>query len=411
MTRWPRVIAHVDMDAFFASLEIRDQPSLRGRPVAVGGGADRRGVVAAASYEARKYGVRSALPMKTALQLCPQLVVIPPHFEKYADASKRLHEIFEAYSPRIEPLSLDEAFLDLTGAERLLGSPREIGEGIRSRIQASLHITGSVGISTSKFVAKLASDHRKPDGLTIVPPEEVASFVRSLPLERLWGVGPATLKSLHRAGIRSMEALADADSRVLQAQIGNQAEHLIRLACGIDNRPVQADLPAKSISHEETFARDIADEGLLLGVLLELSERVARRARRHGVAGRTVGVKLRTPNFETSIRHRTLSEATADAAHIHAVARELFLEWWKDRRPVRLLGVGLQNLVEGEQLSLFAGKGESTPEDSAGRVALQGAEDEIIKRFGGKALSRARALLSHEVDSTGSLPGRPLPPT
>ncbi len=407
MSAWPRVIAHVDMDAFYASLEIRDDPSLAGLPVVVGGDADRRGVVSAASYEARKVGVRSALPMKTALRLCPSLVVVPPTFEKYREASRVLHAVFDEFSPRVEPLSLDEAFLDLTGAERALGSPREIGERIRGRIREELRITGSVGISTSKFVAKLASDFVKPDGLTIVPPENAAGFVQSLPLERLWGVGPATLESLHRAGIRTMPALAGADERWLGARLGASAAQLIRLARGEDDRPVVGDLPAKSLSHEETFARDVGDAGLLLAVLLELAQRVARRARRHGVGGRTVGVKLRTPDFKTATRHKTLPRPTSDAAEIFETGRALFVEWWDGTTPMRLIGIGLQNLAEGAQLDLFGGGGCGDGGEGASAAApLQRAEDEIVAKYGAKALARARTLIAADVESTGSMPGR-----
>lgn len=403
MSAWPRVVAHVDMDAFYASLEIRDDPRLAGKPVVVGGDADRRGVVAAASYEARKFGVRSALPMKTALRQCPGLVIVAPNFAKYQEASQILQRIFDEFSPRVEPLSLDEAFLDLTGAERALGTPREIGEKIRARIRAELRITGSVGLSTSKFVAKLASDYKKPDGMTIVPPEGVEAFVRSLPLERLWGVGPSTLETLHGVGIRTMDALADADERTLTARLGNAAAGLIRLARGQDDRPVVSDLPAKSLSHEETFAKDVGDDGLLLAVFLELSQRVARRARRHNVGGRTVFVKLRTPDFATVTRHRTLARPASDAGAIFGTARALFQEWWTGV-PLRLVGVGLQNLVEGEQLDLFAdGSAEG---DAKAAESLQRAEDEIVTRYGTKALARARTLLAQDVESTGSMPGR-----
>ncbi len=404
MAEWTRVVAHVDMDAFYASIEVRDDSSLRGRPVAVGGDADRRGVVSAASYEARAYGVRSALPMKTALRLCPHLVVVPPNFAKYREASRVLHEVLDEFSPRVEPLSLDEAFLDLTGTERALGAPHEVGENLRRRIKEALEITGSVGISTSKFVAKLASDHRKPDGLTVVPPRDVETFVQSLPLERLWGVGPATLESLQRAGIRTMAALARADERVLAASLGVHAGALVRLAQGLDDRPVVADLPAKSISHEETFAKDVADEGLLAAVLLELTERVARRARRHRVSGRTVFVKLRTGDFRTCTRRRTLASSTDDAATIFDAAHALFHDAWEGA-PMRLVGVGLQNLYEEEQLDLFTA-GSSLPADP--RESLHEAEDAIVQRWGTRALSRARVLLAQSIESTGSMPGRPV---
>ena len=314
MAAWDRTIAHVDMDSFYVSVEVRDDPKLRGKPVAVGGSSDFRGVVSSASYEARRFGVRSAMPMSTAKRRCPDLVVVPGNMAKYRDASGRLRAIFDDFSPAVEPLSLDEAFLDLTGAERLLGTPREIGEAIRRRIRDDLSLTGSVGISNSKFVAKLASDHDKPDGLTIVPPEDVVSFVQSLPLERLWGVGPRTREALQEAGIRTIAALARADERVLSRALGSSAVRLIRLARGEDSRPVVTEAPAKSLSHEITFGRDEQDTGRLEAVLLALCEKVSRRARRAGVAGRTVTFRFRRPDFTTLSRSRTFAAPVSDVS-------------------------------------------------------------------------------------------------
>lgn len=406
---WDRVIAHVDMDAFYASVEVRDDPSLAGKPIAVGGAADRRGVISSASYEARRFGVRSAMPTATARRLCPDLVLVPGHMAKYQAASRVLRRIFEEFSPRVEPLSLDEAFLDLTGADRLLGEPEAVGERLRTRIREELALTGSVGISVSKFVAKLASDYRKPDGLTVVPPEDVARFVQSLPLERLWGAGPATIEALHRSGIRTIRALAEADPRRLERAMGSAASRLVELARGIDHRPVVPDAPAKSLSHETTFARDVSDAGVLEGVLLGLAEGVARRARRAGVSGRTVHLKVRRPDFTTRTRSRTLASPTREAAKIFRVARELLRTVDRGDEPVRLIGVGISGLTDAPQLELELFPREE-PETAAGPERLhrlEEAEDAIVTRFGRSALARARTLLAAGTEDTSSLPGRP----
>lgn len=398
MGSWPRVIAHVDMDSFYASVEARDNPTLRGKPLAVGGDAKRRGVVSSASYEARRFGVRSAMPMARALALCPDLVVLPGNMAKYAQASERLREILGRFSPLVEPLSLDEAFLDLTGTEGLFGSPREIGAAIREAIARELSLTASVGISVSKFVAKLASDHEKPNGLTVVPAEEVVAFVQSLPLERLWGVGPATLRSLERLGIRTMKDLAESDVERL-APLGASAARLSALARGEDDRAVIPDRPAKSLSHEITFGEDQSDVGLLQAVLLGLSEKLARRARRTGLAGRTVALKLRLPDFTTYTRRRTLPAPTHDASEIFEAARNLLRLVPREGKPVRLLGIGLSGLLDSCQLELFEGK-EPVAER---RRRLEEAEDVIVARFGGSALARARTLLAKHARDTGSL--------
>jgi DNA polymerase-4 len=406
---WDRVIAHVDMDAFYASVEIRDDPTLAGRPVAVGGAADRRGVISSASYEARRFGVRSAMPTATARRLCPELLVVPGNMAKYQAASRVLRRIFGEFSPCVEPLSLDEAFLDLTGCDRLLGPPAAVGDRLRGRIREELSLTGSVGISGSKFVAKLASDHRKPDGLTVVPPEEAAAFVQSLPLERLWGAGPSTIETLHRLGIRTIRALAAADPRRLAADLGSSAGRLVELANGIDSRPVVPDAPAKSLSHETTFARDVADVGVLEGVLLGLAEGVARRARRGGVSGRTVHLKVRRPDFTTWTRSRTLASPTREAATIFRAARELFHALDRGGAPVRLIGVGISGLTDAPQLELELFPA-AKPETAAGPERLgrlEEAEDAIVTRFGRGALARARTLLAAGTEDTSSLAGRP----
>jgi DNA polymerase-4 len=383
------------MDSFYASVEVRDDPTLAGLPVVVGGDADRRGVVSSASYEARKWGIHSAMPMATARKRCPELVVVSGHMGKYVTVSRALRRIFREFSPLVEPLSLDEAFLDLTGAERLLGSPREIGEAIRRRIREDLALTASVGLATSKFVAKLASDHRKPDGLTVVPPEDTVRFVQSLPLERLWGVGPATREALDRAGIRTIAALAEADARFLESRLGSSAGRLIALARGEDDRPVVPDAPAKSVSHEITFAVDQFDAEVLEGILLGLAERVARRARRAGVWGRTVTLKLRRPDFTTFTRSRTLGTPTRDASEVFGAARDLFRGFAIRDVGVRLLGVGLTGLEGASQLELglFGDAGHEVAPDEERRSHLHETEDAVVERFGSAALGRAKTLL------------------
>jgi DNA polymerase-4 len=405
---WDRVIAHVDMDAFYASVEVRDDPSLAGRPIVVGGPAESRGVVSAASYEARKFGVHSAMPMSTALRLCPELVVVPGNMKKYQTASRVLRRIFDSYSPCVEPLSLDEAFLDLTGSGRLLGEPMIAGEAIRRSIREELGLTGSVGISNSKFVAKLASDFRKPDGLTVVPPDDVERFVQSLPLERLWGAGPTTVEALKRHGIRTIRAIATVDIAHLRRAVGNSAERLARLARGEDDRPVVPEMAAKSISHETTFARDVCDDGVLEGVLLGLAEGVARRARHAGVSGRTVQFKLRLPDFTTLTRSRT-GPPTREAARIFRTARELFRAVDRKGEAVRLLGVGISGLTDAPQLELaLFPEAEPETRPAAPKVErLLETEDAIVTRFGRTALSRARTLIADGTEDTSSLPGRP----
>lgn len=409
MPPWKRVIGHVDMDSFYVSVEVRDDPSLAGQRVVVGGDPRRRGVVSSASYEARKFGVRSAMPTSTAVRMCPGLIVIPGRMRKYQEVSRELRQVFDAFSPVVEPLSLDEAFLDLSGTGRLFGGPEKVGEEIRRTIRAQLGITASVGIAGSKFVAKLASDHRKPDGLMIVSPEESKAFVQSLPLERLWGVGPATSRALHDAGIRTIASLAEASGARLERVVGSAAGRLIRLARGEDDRPVVAESAMKSVSHEVTFADDQTDDGVLEGVLLGLAEQVARRARRAEVSGRTIALKLRLPDFTTLTRSRTLRSATRETKDVFRVAQTLMRRLEDRRRGVRLLGVGLSGLTHAPQLELdlFAtGDFEEARSSEKSRHLLE-AEDAIVERFGRSALARAKTLLSRAVDDTASMAGRP----
>ncbi len=383
-----RCIAHVDMDAFFASIEIRDNPALTGRPVVVGGSSGSRGVVAAASYEARRYGIRSAMPMARAERLCPDLVRIPSSFEKYTDASRRIMSILHRFSPLVEPLSLDEAFLDLTGTEAALGPPGRVGRKIKDQIRREERLTASVGIAPVKFVAKIASDLEKPDGLVIVSPGSVEAFLRPLPISRLWGAGPRTREVLEGLGMRTMADIADTDPGRLASLLGEHGRRLAELARGIDDRPVAAAEEAKSYSHEETFPRDITDPAALESVLLGQAMRVSRRLRVDSACARVVQVKIRYCDFSTLTRRLTLEGSTADEARIFQAARVLFRTNWNGR-PVRLIGLGVSRISREECSSpdLFGG-----PDADMRRRRLAETIDRIGDRFGEGKVTRARLV-------------------
>ncbi len=383
MTHHERIFAHVDMDAFYAAVEIRDDPSLEGLPVVVGGSASGRGVVSAASYEARTYGIHSAMPMAEALRRCPHLVRLAGNFGKYHHASDQIMEIFRRFSPRIEPLSLDEAFLDLTGTTRVLGTPAQIGRKIKDAIRSTTRLTASVGIAPVKFVAKIASDLEKPDGLVVIEPGRVAETLRPLPIARLWGVGPRTREALQDMGVRTIGDLADMNRRALVSRFGQHGEHLHDLAQGRDQREVVPDWEAKSYSHEQTFGRDQTDVEVLESVLLDESFRVSRRLRKDGVTGRIVQIKLRYHDFRTLTRRTTLGGPTCDVGRIYQAARHLFTEEWNGD-PVRLIGVGVAAIIPAgsEMLDLFA-----EPATQQRRRVLAETIDRIEDRFGrGKVL-------------------------
>jgi DNA polymerase IV len=368
-----RKILHVDMDAFYASVEVRDDPRLRGRPVAVGGSA-RRGVVLAASYEARPFGVRSAMPMARALRMCPDLVVVPPHFERYVEASEQVFTIFHEFTPEVEGLSLDEAFLDVTRSIALFGSAEEQAAKIKARIREQVRLTASVGIAEVKFAAKVASDLRKPDGLVVVPEGGVAAFLAPLPVSRLWGVGPKTEKVVLALGLRTIGDVARADDAWLERELGSLGPWLSALARGIDPRPVEPDREAKSIGAEETFEEDLEGEDLhpfLHGQAL----RVAARLRRAGVRARAIHLKVKSASFHITTRQRTLTEPTDDGATIYAVVRDLLTH--VPPGPVRLTGVHASNL--GAQLPLPDGP-------SSRRTRLNASIDRIHEKFGEDAL-------------------------
>jgi DNA polymerase IV len=381
-----RTILHVDLDAFYASVEVLDNPQLRGKPVLVGG-TGPRGVVAAASYEARRFGVHSAMPMGRARRLCPQAVVLPPRFDVYAAKSRAVHEIFATFTPVIEPIALDEAFLDVTGALRLLGTGTEIGAAIRARVRAETGLTASVGIAPNKLLAKLASDDAKPDGMLVVEPGGELAFLHPHPVGRLWGVGPATLARLERFGVETIGDLAALPEASLVDALGRAHGHqLHELACGRDDRPVEPDRETKSIGQEETFPRDVADRETLGREVRRMAERVGTRLREHDLAGRTVTLKVRFPDFRTITRSATLPEPFAVSSEIARLALAL-LDKVDTAGGVRLLGVSVSNLTAGaaHQASLF-GEGESPAADPP---AIQSVVDAVRARFGSDAVGTA----------------------
>ena len=300
------MILHCDMDAFYASVEERERPELVGKPVIVGGSPEKRGVVSAANYVARKYCVHSAMPAATARWLCPQGIFLPPRISYYAEISRQIREIFERFTPLVEPLSLDEAFLDVTGSEKLFGSAAEIGQKIKLTVREEIGLVVSVGVAPNKFLAKIASDLNKPDGFLVV--EKVQEFLDPLPVERLWGVGKQSSKVFERLGIRTIGQLRQWPVETLVSRFGSQGKHLWQLAHGIDDRPVVPEREAKSISHETTFEHDVDDQDVLRAWLADLTEQVGWRLRRHGLRGRTVRLKVRFADFSTITRSQTLSE-------------------------------------------------------------------------------------------------------
>lgn len=387
-------ILHVDMDAFFASVELTRRPELVGRPVIVGGA--ERSVVLAATYEARAFGVHSAMPMALARRLCPQAVVIPPDHRAYQDASRAVMEIVHEITALVEQISIDEAFLDVSGARRRLGPPTLIARDLRARVRAEVGITCSVGIATTKFVAKLASTHSKPDGLLLIPADATVPFLRTLPVGALWGVGERTEKTLKGWGITTVAELADTQVPTLQAAVGKAAgAHLHDLAWGRDPRPVEPGRAERSIGAETTFAHDLYDPAIIGSALLGLADRCATRLRSQGFVARTVSVKVRTSDFRTLTRSRTLASATDVAQEIHAVALELVRGVDRRGLPVRLVGVRAENLERRgaavEQPTLE----ESIEDSSAAQREAERTLDRIRDRFGvnsiGPASTRRRS--------------------
>jgi DNA polymerase-4 len=386
----PRTILHADMDAFYAAVEQRDRPELRGRPVIIGGYGARQ-VVSTASYEARKFGVHSAMPGKRARQLCPDGIFVEPRMAHYARISEQIHEVFDTFTDDVEPLSLDEAFLDVTGSRALFGDGRAIAERIKREVFERTRLRVSVGVATSKYVAKVASDLDKPDGLVVVEPGTEKAFLADLPLSRLWGVGPATRALLERAGLRSIRDVQSRSRQQLVDGFGDKlGAHLFVLANGLDERRVVRDRAARSIGHEMTFAEDLAGRDEVREVLLQLAEMVGRRLRRAGQRASVVRLKLRHPPFETSQRQRK-GAPTDDDLELFRVAGELLDTVWDGRRPIRLLGVTGADLVDADEAaapkpvqgSLFAvAEEQPEAERSEQRSKLLQAMDAIRDRHG-----------------------------
>ncbi|MEM7230113.1 MAG: DNA polymerase IV [Planctomycetota bacterium] len=384
----PRIIAHVDMDAFFASVEQRDHPEWRGLPVLVGG-AGRRGVVAAASYEARAFGCRSAMPMAVALRKCPDAIIAPPRGSVYREVSKQIFTEMDALTPLVQPLSVDEAFLDLAGVVQSFEDAVDFLEAFRARIRTTLQLTISAGIAPNKFIAKLASDEHKPDGLTLIRPADTRNYLDPLPIERMWGVGPATADRLHHGGFRTFADLIAADTALLSRVVGREAGRLQALARGEDDRAVVSDRHARTYSQERTFGHDLESPDLVLAVLQAQVEHVLWRLRRADRRAKTLTLKIRDGSFRTITRSRTFDEAHHRTTDFWQAAREVFEQWAASSFvPVRLIGFGVSHVEAGEApQTLF-------PDATADRQdRIDNATDAIADRFGVDAIQRGLSTM------------------
>jgi DNA polymerase-4 len=382
-----RAILHVDMDAFFASIAQRDDPALRGWPVLTGG-TSGRGVVTAASYEARAFGCRSAMPMAVAKRLCPHAVCVKVPGDRIRHASHALFAVLESFTPLVQPVSVDEAFLDITGSTRLLGPPTDIAAAVKRAVRDATALTASVGLSTNKFLAKLASDLDKPDGLTHLPPDRVDALLGPRPVGDVFGIGPATAQRLARHGIRTVRDLRALPPDRATRLLGDAGPALQRRCLGIDDRPVTPDRTAKSIGHEHTFHADLTDPAALDAELVRQADHVAARLRRHAFKARAVTLKLRTPDFHTVTRARTLPQPTDLTADLLDAARDLFAQWARPApRPLRLIGLTADHLTQGPaQEPLF-------DQPRRGRLRqLDRTLDAIHQRFGDRSVTRAAAL-------------------
>jgi len=381
-----RAILHVDMDAFYASVEERDRPELKGKPVIVGG-TGGRGVVAAANYVVRQYGVRSAMPMREALRRCPEAICVHPRMSRYKEVSGQVFEIFHEFTPIVEGLSLDEAFLDVTASQQLHGDPVVIATEIRRRIRATTDLTASVGIAPNKLLAKIASDLNKPDGMFRIGADNLQATLDPLPIQKLFGIGPKTLPAVLAAGIRSFDDLRTASDELVWRVFGKHGRLMRERASGIDDRPVEAHREEQSISAEETFDTDIKDGPYLRAHLMRLADRTAARLRAHDLAAGRVTVKIRRGDFTTFTRQRSIEPPTQDTAVVSGVAQSLFDEWSATRSAaaVRLLGVGVGDLRTLGQADLFS---SGPPRESR----LDAAIDGIRGRFGTELLTRASQL-------------------
>lgn len=382
-----RQIIHVDMDAFYASVEQLDNPDLVGKAVIVGGDPKKRSVVSAASYEARKFGVHSAMPTSQAIRLCPNAIILPVRMKRYSELSQQIHAIFQKFTPEIEPISLDEAFLDITGSLQLFGSAEKVGRDIKQQIKEQLGLVASVGIAPNKYLAKNASDLDKPDGFVIITEENKQQILDPLPVSRIWGVGKITEKALKSKGIKTIKHLRETPAEILQGILGDQTPRMLRLAQGIDNRKVESSREAKSISSEETFAVDVMDKEILLGVLLNQVEDIAQRLRTNDLEARTITLKLRYDDFRTVTRSTTFDCPTNTTKTLWQEGKKVFLVWHKKSAgPLRLLGLGasgLQKAGSGQKM-LFA-----EPEREK-QERLDKAFDDIRGKFGHDALRRGK---------------------
>ncbi|MDD2234535.1 MAG: DNA polymerase IV [Desulfitobacteriaceae bacterium] len=381
-----RKIIHVDMDAFFASVEQRDDPALLSKPVVVGGKPNSRGVVSAASYEARKYGIHSAMPLAEAYRRCPHAIFLPVNMRKYQAVSSQIRQIFMTYTPLVEPLSLDEAFLDVTGSTSLFGPADKIAFTIKQCIKQELNLTASVGVAGNKFLAKLASDLEKPNGFVIVQPDRVQEFLDPLPVERIWGVGKKTAERLHKINVKTVRDLRFLELGYLEQLFGVLGSQLFQMAQGIDDRPVENDRMIKSVGRETTFATDLTDRDVLETELLKLAVDVGRRLRKKSIKGKTITLKVRYDDFRTVSRSHTLAQTTDLDNVIYKEACNL-LSAVSPQQPLRLIGLTLNNLTDKSerQLSLFS-------EQQKDNEALAKVIDLVKEKYGEKSITRARLL-------------------
>jgi DNA polymerase-4 len=385
----PKAIIHLDMDSFYPSVEVLDNPQLKHKPVIVGGSKER-GVVSSASYEARKFGIRSAQPMATAMRLCPHGIFLPVRMHRYREMSNRVFKIFRLFTPLVEPVSIDEAFLDVTASTRLFGQPDDIAKKIKDIVEKETGLTVSAGVAPSKFVAKIASDIDKPDGLTVVASDRIWEFLEPLPIEKMWGVGKKTRDRLHRLGIRTIGHFAHFPAEVLKRNFGKHGVRMRELALGMDERDVIPVSDAKSVGHEKTFPQDILDTDSAKKEILSLADKVAHRMRRDGVTGKTLTLKVKFSDFVQVTRSTTLAESTDNGLEIYSTACRLLEKTEADTRPFRLLGVSVSQLIHrgsGEQLSLFH-KGEA----SLRRKKLNTALDSVSEKFGEHSIRPATLL-------------------
>jgi len=392
MTQW---ILHVDMDAFFASVEQRNHPEYKNKPVIVGADPQKgkgRGVVSTCSYEAREFGVHSAMPISQAYKKCPHGIYVPPNGGLYSEVSHKIFEIFYEFTDIVEPLSIDEAFMDVTGSIKLFGSALEIAKSVKKRIYEDQEITASVGMATKKYLTKIASDLEKPDGLVVVEPDKIQEFLNPLDISRMWGAGKKTIENLKKAGINTFGDLAKFPEETLKLKYGKLGTHFYKLANGIDEREVIPEHGVKSVSNERTFFEDVLDMEKITQTLFALSEKVAFRLRKKSLNGRTIHLKLRYKGFDTITRNKTIGNYTSNTEEIYQVIKNLFDKNYQSGRKVRLLGVGVSGfgIARARQLSLFD---KSTTQDAE----LDNLEDLVKKKFGKKSIQRAEGIRRKDI--------------